>query len=98
MSVLRSSANRRLATARLFPMIARRGGSMLDIEFIRGHADEVKRAVTRKRFDVDIDRLLALDAERRAAIAEVDGLRQKRNELSAKIPKLAAGERPAAVE
>jgi seryl-tRNA synthetase len=71
---------------------------MLDIEFIRGHADEVKRAVTRKRFDVDIDRLLAIDAERRAAIAEVDGLRQKRNELSARIPKLPAAERPAAVE
>jgi seryl-tRNA synthetase len=71
---------------------------MLDIEYIRGHADEVKRAVVRKRFDVDIDRLLALDGERRAAIAEVDGLRQKRNELSAKIPKLSAAERPAAVE
>jgi seryl-tRNA synthetase len=71
---------------------------MLDIEYIRAHADEVKRAVVRKRFDVDIDRLLAIDAERRAAIAEVDGLRQKRNELSAKIPKLAAAERPAAVE
>ncbi len=71
---------------------------MLDIDFIRGHADEVKRAVTRKRFDVDVDRLLALDAERRAAIVEVDGLRQKRNELSAKIPKLAAAERAPAVE
>jgi seryl-tRNA synthetase len=71
---------------------------MLDIEYIRAHADEVKRAVVRKRFDVDIDRLLAIDAERRAAIAEVDGLRQKRNELSAKIPKLPAGERPAAVD
>jgi seryl-tRNA synthetase len=71
---------------------------MLEIEFIRSHADEVKRAVVRKRFDVDIDRLLAIDGERRAAIAEVDGLRQKRNELSARIPKLPAAERPPAVE
>jgi seryl-tRNA synthetase len=79
-------------------MIPGLGGFMLDIEYIRANADEVKRAVVRKRFDVDIDRLLAIDAERRAAIAEVDGLRQKRNELSAKIPKLPAAERPAAVE
>ncbi len=71
---------------------------MLDIQYIRAHADDVKRAVVRKRFDVDIDRLIAIDAERRAAMSEVNGLRQKRNELSALIPKLPPAERPAAVE
>jgi seryl-tRNA synthetase len=71
---------------------------MLDIQFIRAHADEVKRAVVRKRFDVDIDRLLALDGERRAGLGEINTLRQKRNELAAQIPKLPPGERPAAVE
>jgi seryl-tRNA synthetase len=74
------------------------GGSMLDIQYIRAHTDEVKRAVLRKRFDVDIDRLLVIDAERRAALSEVNILRQKRNELSGLIPKLPAPERPAAVE
>lgn len=71
---------------------------MLDIGYIRAHADEVKRAVARKRFDVDIDRLLAIDAERRATLAEVNSLRQKRNELSERIPRLPPAERPAAVE
>lgn len=71
---------------------------MLDIQYIRAHADEVKRAVLRKRFDVDIDRLLVIDAERRAALSEVNTLRQKRNELSALIPKLPSAERAAAVE
>jgi seryl-tRNA synthetase len=71
---------------------------MLDIGYIRAHADDVKRAVARKRFDVDIDRLLAIDAERRANLAEINSLRQKRNELSERIPKLPAAERPAAVE
>jgi seryl-tRNA synthetase len=70
---------------------------MLDIGYIRAHADEVKRAVARKRFDVDIDRLLALDAERRTSLAEVNSLRQQRNELSELIPKLPAAERPAAI-
>src|SRR5262245_19115926 len=71
---------------------------MLDIEFIREHAAEVKDAARRKRFDVEVvDRLLAVDGERRAAIQETDVARQRRNELSASIPKLDAAARPAAV-
>ncbi len=72
---------------------------MLDIDFIRNHADDVKRAVTRKRMEglVDVDKLLAVDGERRRLIQETDAARQRRNELSAKIPKLPAAEKPAAV-
>ncbi len=71
---------------------------MLDIEFIRAHGDEVREAARRKRFDpAVVDRLLAVDAERRAAIKDTDALRQQRNELSAKIPKLPPAEKPAAV-
>lgn len=70
---------------------------MLDIDFIRSHAAEVREAVKKKRFDVDVDRLLAVDAERRAAIGEIDASRARRNELSAKIPKLPAPEKPPAV-
>lgn len=70
---------------------------MLDIDFIRNHADLVQAGARKKRFDVDIQRLLAVDAERRAAIQEIDVARQRRNELSARIPKLPANEKPAAV-
>ena len=70
---------------------------MLDIEYIRNHPAEVKDAARRKRFDVDIDRLLSVDADRRAAIVEIDAGRQRRNELSAQIPKLPPAERAAAV-
>jgi seryl-tRNA synthetase len=70
---------------------------MLDIEYIRHHADAVKDAARKKRFDVDVDRLLAVDAERRGALQESEAARQRRNELSAKIPKLPAAERPPAV-
>ena len=70
---------------------------MLDIDYIRNHAAEVKDAVRKKRYTVDVDRLLAVDAARRAAIKETDVARQRRNELSAAIPKLAPAERPAAV-
>jgi seryl-tRNA synthetase len=71
---------------------------MLDIDFIRRNPDQVKLAAKRKRFDVDIDRLLSVDAERRQAIVETDEARKRRNELSAAIPKLGADERPKAVE
>ena len=70
---------------------------MLDIEYIRNHPAEVKDAARRKRFDVDIDQLLCVDAERRAAIVELDAARQRRNELSALIPKLPTAERGVAV-
>ena len=45
---------------------------MLDIDFIRSHADEVRSAARRKRFDPEVvDRLLAVDGARRAAISRV---------------------------
>jgi seryl-tRNA synthetase len=70
---------------------------MLDIDFIRNHPEKVKEAARRKRFDVDIDRLLAVDADRRAAIAGIDRSRARRNELSAAIPKLPPADKAPAV-
>src|SRR5262249_43799931 len=45
---------------------------MLDIHFIRENADLVKEAARKKRADVDIDRLLAVDEERRSLRQELD--------------------------
>lgn len=59
---------------------------MLDIEFIRDHADIVTAAAAKKGFDTDIPALLAADEERRRLIKEVDDLRAKINEASQKIP------------
>lgn len=71
---------------------------MLDIKFIRENADAVKGAAKNKRFDVDIDRLLALDVRRRELIFEAETARSRRNEVAALIPKASAEERPALVE
>src|SRR5579871_6298903 len=72
---------------------------MLDIDFIRNHAAEVKRAVARKRMAdlIDVDRLLAVDTHRRELINAIDQKRQRRNQLSSQIPKLPAADKPAAV-
>lgn len=55
---------------------------MLDIQFIRNNLDLCKKAAKHKRRDVDWDRLIALDDQRRMLQREVDGLRAERNTLS----------------
>lgn len=64
---------------------------MLDLKRIREEPELVRqRLAVRGKPDVLelIDRLLALDEERRAAIAEVDRLRAQRNEASQQVGKL----------
>ena len=53
---------------------------MLDISYIRENTDKVKEAAKNKGIAVDIDRLLQLDAERRALIGQAEEKRQQRNE------------------
>ncbi len=71
---------------------------MLDIDFIRENADQVKRAAEIKGFEVDVDRLLAVDARRRELIQEVDSIRQRRNEVADAIPQASDDERPELIE
>ncbi|MEK7594793.1 MAG: serine--tRNA ligase [Patescibacteria group bacterium] len=55
---------------------------MLDIQYIRDHADEVAEKSKQKGYDVDIQQLLGFDKERRELIGQVEELRQQRNELN----------------
>lgn len=63
---------------------------MLDIAFIRDNPEKVKQAAHDKGYQVDIDRLLALDAIRRTKLSELEGLQARRNELS----RLKSGAKP----
>ena len=58
---------------------------MLDIKYIREHADIVKNGITLKKAEDNIDAILALDQQRRTLIGEGEGLKAKRNEVSAKV-------------
>jgi len=58
---------------------------MLDIQYIRDNASEVKRAVTRKSLDCDIDTLLLLDAKKNTLQKELDDIRAQKNELNTKM-------------
>lgn len=58
---------------------------MIDIRLIREHPEVVKRAVRDKGLDCDIDRLLSVDARRRALETEFNELRHQQNEMGARI-------------
>ena len=61
---------------------------MIDIARIREHPDEVRDALLKRMDSLDLSELLAWDRERRTLITEVEGLKARRNEASAQIPRL----------
>src|SRR6056297_331269 len=63
---------------------------MLDIKYIRDNADQIKEAAQNKGVDVDIDRLLQLDEEKRSLQGQMDELRSQRK----KTAQSAKGEKP----
>ena len=58
---------------------------MLDIRYIRENEDLVRQAVANKREKADVDRILALDVDRRRLLGEVETLRGERNRVSKEI-------------
>ena len=55
---------------------------MLSMDFIRANGAAVRQAIAAKGVDLDLDALLALDAEVRALKTEIDGARAANNAIS----------------
>ena len=55
---------------------------MLDINFIRDNRELVKKSIEARKAEVDLEKLLKLDDQRRDLIAKVDELRAKRNDAA----------------
>lgn len=55
---------------------------MLDIKFIRENTKLVKKAAKDKGYDIDIDKLLNLDDQRREFINKVESLKAEQNKIS----------------
>ncbi len=66
---------------------------MLDIKFIRDNQDLVKKAITNKRIDLDLEELLDLDAKRRDLLIELESLQATKNAVSKSIPQLSEEEK-----
>lgn len=71
---------------------------MLDIKFIRENAEAVRAGAARKHIQIDLDGLLAIDAESRQVQREADELRGEQNRRSKEMSKIPAAERPAFLE
>ena len=61
---------------------------MLDIKFIRENVELVKEGARKKRMNIDIDRLLEVDEERRALLQESEQLKAEKNAASQEIASL----------
>ena len=68
---------------------------MLAMDFIKANRADVERAIRDKGVDVDLDALLALEAEARALKTEIDNLRASRNAISARFKDAAPEEKAA---
>jgi len=71
---------------------------MLDIHFIREHADLVKAGALKKHVEVDIDRLLAVDEERKVLRQELDEKRAEQNRASNVISRVDGNEKEKLLE
>lgn len=58
---------------------------MLDIKFIRENLDIVKMAAKKKHIDVDLDKLIKLDDERRELMQQMESKKAEQNRVSADI-------------
>lgn len=58
---------------------------MLDIKFIREHANELEEAVKNKGIDLNIDELLSVSGERTALMREAELFNRSKNEINDKI-------------
>jgi len=60
---------------------------MLDIKFIRENKEKIKTAVKNKNINLDVNKLLEIDEERRGADTKIDEIRARRNKLANELKK-----------
>lgn len=58
---------------------------MLDVKFIRENLELVEKSTKEKGYKINVKEVLKLDDARKEVLSEVEALRQKRNEIAAKM-------------
>ncbi|MDR0742261.1 MAG: serine--tRNA ligase [Puniceicoccales bacterium] len=64
---------------------------MLSLENLRKKSDEIKAGVSKKKFQCDVDRFLAVDSKRRTYVTEFEALRAEQKSKNDKITALKKG-------
>lgn len=70
---------------------------MLDIKFIRENLEELKEVAKNKNIELDFDKLLKLDEQRRELMQKIEEFRTQKNKVSKEIPKMSDEERTKAL-
>jgi seryl-tRNA synthetase len=70
---------------------------MIDIKLLRANPQDYARAAADKRFDVDVDAILATDAELRSAKQELQDVKTAQNQAGKDIAKLTGDAKQAAI-
>ena len=65
---------------------------MLDIQFIRDHQDDIKKAIAGKNLSLDLDVLLSKDMDRMKLMQELEELRSLKNDINDLIQKAGSPE------
>lgn len=68
---------------------------MLDIKYIRDNADNLRKAITDKRVDLDLDALLELDEQRRTLLQETESFQATKKAFSKEMPSLSEEDKAA---
>jgi seryl-tRNA synthetase len=68
---------------------------VLSIQFLRERPDEVRRALARRHTEAPLEEAIAVDAERRRVLTEVESLRAERNVISKEVGELSRLEKTA---
>ncbi len=71
---------------------------MIDITILRERPEELERSLARRGVEIDLDRLVALDQQRRAVRAQAEELRAKQKEIGKSISSLSGDDRQAAID
>ena len=67
---------------------------MLDLKRIINEKEKIAELLSRKGYNADLDTIVELDKERRAAIGEVEQYKAEKNKVSAQIPALKKAGQP----
>lgn len=71
---------------------------MLDIKFIRENVDLVKLAAKKKKINIDLDRLIVVDNDRREIMTRLEAKRAEQKKISDGIPQASPDERARLIE
>ncbi len=71
---------------------------MLDIKFIRDNVDAVKKAITQKKVNLNLDELLGFDQQVLDLKKKLQVLQEEKNSIAKLVPKATPAERPGLIE